>query len=220
MREKKEKSKQKKNIWPGTIVLALITSIVIYAVMINSEKNALADYEKGSVYVITQDIPKGTLIREDNYPEYFALKEIDKKLVPEKAISTAEQIQNLVASCSIDKGALATLSMFESVNDITKEMKEPVIASFKADDLYQVVGGTLRAGDRIHIYNADEEGIVTLNWSDVYVQQVFDNTGTNIPNDNETSAAQRINVYMDKEDIGEFYTKLATGTLRVVKACD
>lgn len=36
-------------------------------------------------------------------------------------------------------------------------MEDPVIAGCKADDLYQIVGGVLRAGDRINIYQVDEQ---------------------------------------------------------------
>lgn len=46
--------------------------------------------------------------------------------------------------------------MFTAVNDITKDMTQPVVAGFKADDLYQVVGGVLRSGDRINIYQVNE----------------------------------------------------------------
>ena len=37
-----------------------------------------------------------------------------------------------------------------------KDMTQPVVAGFKADDLYQVVGGVLRSGDRINIYQVNE----------------------------------------------------------------
>lgn len=98
------------------------------------------------------------------------------------------------------------------------ELKEPVIAGFKADDLYQVVGGVLRAGDRIHIYRVSEEKETTLIWDNVYICQVFDQSGVSIESGNSTAAAQRINVYLDREDVEEFYSELALGTLRVVKA--
>ena len=47
--------------------------------------------------------------------------------------------------------------MLESEEQITGEMEEAVIAGFRAEDLYQAVGGVLRAGDRIHIYCIDKE---------------------------------------------------------------
>ena len=50
--------------------------------------------------------------------------------------------------------------------------------------------------------------------------QVFDSSGNLIMAGNTTSAAQRINVYFDAKDVERFYTELARGTLRVVKACE
>lgn len=117
----------------------------------------------------------------------------------------------------IEEGTLLTKGMFEPMTEVLREMKEPVIASFKAEDLYQVVSGTLRSGDRIHIYQVDEAGEVTLGWENIFVQQVFDHSGLAISCEDLASAAQRINVYMDKDCMEEFYAKLATGSLRAVK---
>ena len=110
--------------------------------------------------------------------------------------------------------------MFEKLNDITAQMSEPVVAGLRADDLYQVVGGVLRAGDRIHIYRVNEEGEAVLAWENVYIQGVFDQSGTTISNDDRNTAAQRINVYLDKKMVEAFYSWLNAGTLRIVKRED
>lgn len=223
MKEKKMNEKKNKSILPGVIVAALLVSVIVYAVLLNAETNALKNYEKKSIYVATKQIPKGQTINEDNYQSYIHLQEVDAKLIPDTAISAPEQLQDLIASYSIDAGTLLTSGMFQSVNEVTKNMKEPVIAGFKADDMYQVVGGVLRAGDRIHIYSVDEEsGETNLKWSSIFVQEVFDQTGTVITTaeEDEKTPAQRINVYMDKSDIEEFYSDLAKGSLRAVKVSE
>ena len=98
-----------------------------------------------------------------------------------------------------------------------------VTAGFRAEDLYQVVGGVLRAGDRIHIYcveQEEEEQNGKLLWENVFVQQVFDRNGAAIGGDDGTTPAQRVNIYMEKERVADFYAALAQGSLRVVKAED
>lgn len=224
-REKKQKVKTERNILPGVIFAGLATAIIVYAVMLNAEKNALSDFEKGSIYISTKEIPKGQIITEENIAEYFKLQELDVKIIPTNAIKHPEDLKGLITNYTIDDGTLITTGMFESVNDVTKDMKEPVIAGFKAEDLYQVVGGVLRTGDRIHIYKVDDkseemEGETTLVWENIFIADVFDQTGNRITSDDSLTAAQRINVYMDKSDVATFYQDLFTGSLRVVKECE
>ncbi len=217
---KTDKKQVGSRVWTGSILAALIAAITIFMVLLQLEKKSLSEYEKGMVYVAATEIPKGVFITENNRDEYFQMVELDVKLIPKTALQSCEQVVGLVSGSTIEEGVFLTEGMFERENIITKEMDEPVIAGFKAEDLYQVAGGVLRAGDRIHIYTVSESGIAGLIWEDVFVQQVFDSGGNVIASGNTTSAAQRINVYFDARDIERFYTELARGTLRVVKVCD
>lgn len=217
--------KEKRNwsaarLWMGSIMAALVAAIVMFAVMLQLEKSVLTQYERGVIFVATEEIPKGQLVTKENWKNFLEIKELDKSCIPQTAISSEEQIQNLTAVFDIEAGVLLTCGMFAAENDITKNMKEPVIAGFKAEDLYQVAGGTLRAGDRIHIYCVNDEDGVTPVWSDVFVYQVFDSAGNIISSGDTTTAAQRINVYLDKVNVEEFYSQLALGTLRVVRVCE
>ena len=122
--------------------------------------------------------------------------------------------------------------MFTAVNDITKDMTQPVVAGFKADDLYQVVGGVLRSGDRINIYQVNENAnkgdtsqslantddnwtdassdtAASLVWGNVFVQEVFDSAGAVISTSDSTTPAQRVNIYMDNDNVAAFYAALA-----------
>lgn len=204
-------------LWTGATFAALLAAAAIYAVLLWVEKKELSEYEKAETYVAVKDIPEGQMITEENLEEYFLREAIDVKLIPETAIREAGQVKNLVAKTRIEKGVLLTTGMFQPLDKITASMREPVVAGFRAEDLSQVAGGVLRAGDRIHVY-AKEEGVGTfLIWENVYVQQVFDNGGKVIESGDEVTAAQRINVFLDREDVESFYTRLDQGSLRVVK---
>lgn len=220
MQRKKVVHKGVSRIWIGSIIAALIAAIAIFVVMMQMEKNMLLKYEKGRIMVAAREIPKGQMITEENYEAYFAELELDKNCIPDTALVSAEQIRDMVAVAPIEKGVLLTGGMFEEVDQITGDMQVPVIAGLKAEDLYQVVGGVLRTGDRINIYRIGEEGEAHLNWQNIFVQQVFDNAGASISNDDTETAAQRINVYLEQANVEEFYSQLATGTIRVVKVCD
>lgn len=198
---------------------ALAAAAAVFAAMLHLEKSVLTQYEKATIYIAAEEIPKGQMITEENYLQYFTEKQLDKNCIPDTALCAPEQVKGLIAAYNIDPGVLLTEGMFEEYSQIIGGMKEPVVAGFKAEDIYQVAGGILRAGDRVHIYSVKEEETILV-WREIFVQQVFDASGTAIPNDNNTAAAQRINVYIDREDVANFYRELAGGSLRVVKALD
>lgn len=202
----------------GGMAAALVAAVAVFAVMLQLEKSALTKYEKGTVYAAAAEIPKGQMITAENLSLYFQEKSLDRSCIPDSALYSPEQVKGLAAVFDIEQGVLLSEGMFEALDDVLDEMKEPVVAGFKAEDLYQVAGGVLRAGDRIHIYSVSEEGQAVLVWNNVYVQEVFDQTGTRIGNGDSVTAAQRINIYLDKKDVEAFYSELASGALRVVKA--
>ena len=166
----------------GVSLAALVAAVAVFVILTQMEKSMLADYEKGTVYMAAAAIPRGQRITEENFAEYFSKGELDVKYIPRTALTVLEQIQDLAAVYDVEPGVVLTEGMFEKVSDVLGHMAEPVIAGFKADDVYQVAGGILRAGDR-------------------------------------TTAAQRVNVYLDKSDVELFYQGLAQGSLRVVKIC-
>lgn len=217
MKAKQQNVKKERNVLPGIILAALFVSIVVYVVMMNVEQNLLADFDKKNVFVATKEIPKGQLINEKNQTEYLVEKELDASLVSSSMLLAVDDINDFVARYDIDNGTIVSQSMFEELNQITENMKDPVIAGLKADDMFQLVGGTLRAGDRIHLYSLDEDGKMILKWPDIFVQQVFDQSGVIIPNSDTQTVAQRINIYIDKSNIEELYGNFSSGNLRAVK---
>ena len=218
MRKKKEGSFLPK--WKaGGVLAALVAALAVYGILIRLEKNILTQYEKGTVYTAVVEIPKGQMITEENFTDYFREQQLDKSCIPEEALYSPGQVTGLVASFDIGKGVLLAQGMFETMEDILAGMECPVIAGLKAEDLYQVAGGVLRAGDRVNIYSVQEEG-ARLVWPRVFIQQAFDASGTAIANGDRTTAAQRVNVYLDESEAAQFYAALAEGSLRVVKICE
>lgn len=216
IKEKKRQKGRASRARAGVGAAALVAAVAVFAILLQIEKNALAMYEKGPIYVAAVPVPKGEMITEENYRQYFALRELDAGCIPKTALKDPKQICGMAAVFEVEQGVLLTEGMFEKMEDILEDMEEPVIAGFKAEDIYQVAGGILRAGDRIHIYSITEEE-ETLVWNNVYIQQVFDAAGKNIAGSDKLTVAQRINIYLDKRDVEAFYRSLANGSLRVVK---
>ena len=205
-----------KKLKMGGIIAALVASFAIFAAMVQAEKNVLTQYERGTIYIAAREIPKGQLITEDNYKQYFAEKQLDKSCIPATALRSPEQVAELAAVYTIEQGVLLTQGMFQRMDEVLAQMEHPVVAGFKAEDIYQVAGGVLRAGDRVNIYSVREDG-ASLVWQRVYVQQVFDASGNAIPSGDTATAAQRVNVFLNEAYVEDFYAQLAGGSLRVVK---
>lgn len=201
----------------GTIFLSFLAAGIVYTAMMQAEKKLLDSYEKGMVYVAKKRISKGDILNAALWEECVERRETDAAIVPSSAITGAPE-EEMAALWSIEPGVILTGGMFEAIPDVVKDMKEPVLAGFRVEDIYQVVGGVLRAGDRIHIYRVDrEKEEAKLLWRDLYVQEVFDNNGGRIAGEDRSICAQRMNVYLDREDVEAFYRELSIGEIRVVK---
>lgn len=212
---------EKKSSLPGAIAIAFLAAIIVYCVMLNVEKNAMSAYEKGKVLIAARDIARGVKITEQNVEQYFIEAQMDKNLIPETAMPEKELLTGNQVINKIDKGSVVTASMLDEIKELLAAIKDPVIAGFKADDLYQVVSGILRSGDRIHIYKVDEElEAAYLVWKNVLVQEVFDSAGSQISPEDQVTAASRVNIFLEQESIERFYSELASGSLRVVKIWD
>lgn len=223
MNKRKMSPKLKNRIWNGSILAAFLAAVGVFAFLLQTEKKVLAEYEKEQVCVVRMQIARGEKITEENAGKYLAVAEIDKSIVPETALKDAEGAVGKIAVYEVEEGTVLTAGMLREEAEITGQMTEPVIAGFRAEDLYQVVGGVLRAGDRIHIYCVEQGEMADsgkILWENVWVQQVFDQTGTAISGSDSTTSAQRINIYLDKADVSGFYSALAQGSLRAVKVCN
>ncbi len=217
MKKEKRIAVEKGKLRMGSIIAAFVAATALFAALMQIEKAQLANYEKGKIFVAVQKIHRGQLITSENYRTYFKEAELDKTYVPPTALTGPEQIQDMAAVADVEEGVLLTTGMFEKMEEVIGEMAEPVVAGCKAEDLYQIVGGVLRAGDRVHIYSVGDEGETELIWQDIYVQQVFDSVGTGIESGDVDSPAQRINIYLERADVEQFYSALAKGSLRIVK---
>ncbi len=222
MKQEGKKRKDPKTvgrIQTGGILAALVAAISIFGVMVHTEKSVMEDFEKKEVILTTALIPKGMELTEENLSTYTRVATVDSAGVSADAVTDVSELAGLMSECDIEPGTLLNHSMFLSVDEITRGMREPVLVGIKAEDLYQAVGGVLRQGDRIHVYTEEEEtGEVTLRWDSLYVASSFDSAGNRVEPGTEASTL-RFNVYLDRKDVEEFYREITSGNLRIVKVC-
>lgn len=216
-REEFHEGGRKKGL-PGIILAAFAAALISYVALLNVEKNALSAYEKAECWILSETLEKGTEITTENAARLFQRAQVDVRHIPQGAVTDPEMLAGSQAAVTITQGSIVTDTMFTRLGSYSAALEKPVIAGCKADDLYQLVSGTLRSGDRIHIYTVDEEmGDAYLIWDNVMVYQTFDSGGNLIPPQDTVSAAARINVLLEEGNAELFYSELYKGSLRVVK---
>lgn len=222
-RAKKEK---KESVIFITLIMGFIVAAIIFIVLLNVEKNTIANYERSEAVVAKKDIPYGLIIDEKNVNDYFQIKEYEKDMLPSGVCVDAKSLVGMVMESDVNKDSIITSSMYQELTDTVIKAHNMVKASFEAEKLSQVVNGTLRPGDKITIavyeegdklYGIEDKYTTKNVWDDVFVYEVFDSTGVKIPVDDDKTAAQLITVLINKEDMQEFYLGLNTSTLQVIK---
>ncbi len=216
-RESGSEGRMKRGL-PGVILAAFAAAVITYVVLLNVEKNALSAYEKTDCWILTEALEKGTELTPDHIESLFRQTQVDIRHIPQEAVADPRTLVGSQAVMTIPAGSMITKAMFTPAASYRAALDNPVIAGCKAEDLYQLVSGTLRGGDRIHIYTVDEEiGQAYLTWDNVMVYQAFDSSGSLIPPQDTVSAATRINVLLEEGNAELFYSELYRGSLRVVK---
>lgn len=225
--KKAAKVGKKKSVLPWIILGSFVVAVAAYGVAIHVQTRVLSAYDKTTVYVAGSMMADGHVMDESEAASLTGSVELPIGAVPADAVTDLSVIVNSAARYDITPGTILCSSMFETVDEMQAGLTNPVIAGFRSDDIYQVAGGVLRPGDTISIYTVDNtssfgtaiyEG--TLRWDNIRVQDVFESSGTRISSTDKTTPAARVNIYMDKSEIEEFYARLASGSLRVVVHCN
>jgi pilus assembly protein CpaB len=158
------------------IVIALILAVVAAGLVIMYTSNVKSQADKSikttTVVVSKGDIVAGTPVSTLVDGGAFATRQVaTKDVVPGAFTSVASLNTSLATDTNVTAGAQITPAMFSSskdsaiVNQIRGTMRGVQVA-FNAD---RVLGGTLKAGDRIDIYG--EMTIQASNNSSKYSQQ-------------------------------------------------
>lgn len=213
--------KKERRIFPGVIAIAFLASVITFFLLLNIEKNLLSDYEKVSVWVAVEEIPKSLEIHKGDMGKFFKQVEVDKTRIPEYVVGDIDTLTGKSAALMIPAGSILVESMFTDDEKYAKGLTDPVIVGCKAEDLYQVASGILRKGDMVNIYTVNDKlGEAYLLWSDVMIYQTFDNSGNQIAAEDTTTAAARMNLLMEEWYTEQFYSELHRGSLRMVKIWD
>ncbi|MBL4932271.1 SAF domain-containing protein [Clostridium paridis] len=199
------------------IFLSLIVSVIVFIGLLIGQQSILNPNGTTIAYIATSNIGKGTLITNDNIGKLFKTKKVDGELEVDNAIKSKRDLLNKIVNVQVNKGQVVSANEFIDKESVLAKIENPVEASFKATDISQVVGGTIRTGDMINISTINQvtkENENVLN--NVYVNRTFSNEGKEV-NRGDTTPVVAINILISKDDEAKLNKALGTGQVRVSK---
>lgn len=135
------------------VALALVAALMTIFYVSNYQRNVQREEASVKVFVAAHDIPAGTSGAEVAQKGMLKPAEIARRSVVPGAISSADQVEQLVATQPILAGEQVSTRRFASAAErgIVAQLTGTMRAVQVPGDRHQLLAGTLKRGDRIDI---------------------------------------------------------------------
>jgi Flp pilus assembly protein CpaB len=133
--------------------LALVAMMLTLFYVTNYKRSVQHSASSVQVYAAAKDIPAGTAGSDIIRSKDLTVESVQRKDVVPGAISSPDQIANLVSSAPIYAGEQVTVRRFSDVaaQGIRSQLKGTMRAVQIAGDPNQLLSGTLQAGDHVDL---------------------------------------------------------------------
>ena len=209
---------KKRKVWIG--VISLILAMLLFLALLVIQQSMQEKPESKWVLCAKEGIPKNVVLTEENISLYTEKKEIPVMWLPEGYISSVEQLKGMISEVKIAKGSILDNAEFAIYDEYYAEYQELSWISIPIKELYEGVAGSLRTGDYIDIYLVKEEDkqyfCETLE-ERVPVAATYSDQGTIIDGDSTNGLTQLIVIPIEKQNVAQFYERLAQGNIRIAK---
>lgn len=226
---KKTKRQEKKGQWKSggkekvlsvvkTLLLpALFAGIVVCAIYLSMQQKASEEEFKTTVVCMKEDVPGNTYVTAEDIDSYFITEQVEIAAVPATAYRMVDDlpekgfyIDNAMAkSQMVLKDDLADT---DAVMDKYKAGYE--VTSFHTQEFANGVNGSLRKGDIVDVYAKDPATeMLVLLVSDVYISDVYDNSGKRISEPDEIATS--FTVYVTEEEVEQMNLAVCYGGIQM-----
>lgn len=204
----------------GIGVISLILAIMLFIVMMIIQQSMKEKPESRWVLCAREGIPRSVVLTEENISLYTEKKEIPVMWLPEGYISSIEQLKGMISEVKIAKGSILNQADFTTYEEYYAGYQELSWISVPIKELYEGVAGSLRTGDYIDIYLVKEEDkqyFCEVLEERVPIAATYNNQGTVISEDSTNGLTQLIVIPIEKQNVAQFYERLAQGNIRIAK---
>ena len=190
MLEKKEKKKMKradkmgKNSLMMVLIPLVFAAIVTCLIFLFMKNQAQMETLKEPVVCAKQNISANTYVPKDEVDQYFEEKMVDATAVPGNVLKSLSELpkEGLYVESSLAEKEMVHADDVEETDTIMEKYGEATkLTSFAVDSFDHSVSGSIRHGNLVDIYALDPATEqLTLMASNVYVEDVYNNSGEKI----------------------------------------
>lgn len=200
-----------------TVAIPLVlASVVVLALYLAMQSKFEADSLKGDVLVMKEKVTANTIVTKENADKYFATVSVELTAIPSTAYTSVSKlpdkfcIENVMAKNQMVMKD--DISKSDPVMDKYKVGYE--VTSFAAESFDYSVNGSLRHGDVVDVYAVDPATeTLTLMAENVYVDEVYDNSGNKITDDE--GVATSFTVWVTPEEVESINTAVVYGGIQM-----
>lgn len=142
------------------VALALVAALLTSFYVTNYQRNVRKDETNVPVWVATRDIPAGTSGADLQQKDFLEQTEVVRRSVVPGAISSPDQVAELVAVQPVYAGEQVSTRRFASPSQrgVKAQLTGVQRAISLNGDQHQLLAGTVRAGDKVDVVATFEAG--------------------------------------------------------------
>lgn len=217
----------KKNINIKSFLIALGFGICAFVILLFLASMLKNEETFSDVVWAIKEIPKGTIITENNINNYTSIISINDMAKNNNNILDKKELINKEAAqdIAVSSPEPLSLNMFIDKDNEAKKYDNPVIIAVTVDDFCNAANGIIRKGDYVNIYkiltssnsnvnqyNENENNLIIENTK---ILEAFDGSGNIIPTDDKTSLAVSFNIYIEEEQQQQIANSIANKNLSI-----
>ncbi len=138
----------------AAVVLAMLAAVLAYQYLNQADERAADKVEQVETFVVAKPIPKGTMGATAVSEKLIESRAVTKKDVPPSAITSDDQIADLVAVADLAEGQIIVAEMFQTasaVSGFSGELSEGKVAVSISVDSQHGVAGLIVPGDSVNV---------------------------------------------------------------------
>jgi hypothetical protein len=204
-------------------IIGVLVAAVLFATLVYLERYINTPKHSTMTVVASKEIPRGTVLTEDNWKEFLTGKAMDDLYRPKDALSSVNALIGTKTLVDIGKGSILSTKETVSTKDVEQSFTDPVEVSMSvsADN---ADAGLLRKGDLVNfMLSGNSDGSLTADFAmeNVYIKQAFDGDGNPIATNDQTTKASVLQILLNKDDQSVFSKAINSGeTMMVSRVVD